>query len=190
MTRDLVEGPPAFRLSFSEPVCRMVAVRDNWSSLQLNPMTRRLAVCCAAWLATILLAYGQSESRRYEITSGAYYLCCGITGRPDIVQLPSRDHAFVELAVSRTSVTMTFLNREFRPVSRLRNGSVRNNTIHFRQRTRHPYYPLVTAPAFADYTVALFSGSLRLSGSVTSAPICCDIPTTFRHQRVRARLVR
>ena len=155
-------------------------------------MTRRLAICCAAWLATIFLAQGQLQpkSGRYEITSGNYYVCCGFTGQPDIVSLPSQYHAFVELSVSRSTATMTFLTRDFRPVLRLSNGSVSNNTIHFRQRVRHPYYPLVTEPAVADYTVMWVSGSLRISGSVASAPICCDIPTMFKHRRVQAKFVR
>jgi hypothetical protein len=141
---------------------------------QPNPMLQRSAICCAAWLATICLAQAQSQPRsgRYQITSGTYYVCCGFTGRPEIVPLPSQENAFVELSVSRTTARMTLLNRELRPVIRLSNGSVEGNRIHFRQRTRNPYYPLVTTPAVADYTVTWVAGSLRISGSIISRLIC------------------
>src|SRR4029453_3838252 len=99
--------------------------------------------------------------------------------------------AFVSLVIGpgAAAAELTFLDRRQQAVFlRLTNGIVSGNTIRFHYMTEHPYGPPLPS-ARVDYVVTNAAGRLWISGSITSAPVCCDIPYTFEHQDVLATFV-
>jgi hypothetical protein len=142
-----------------------------------------------ALLATITTAISQDPPRSgiYQIQSGSYREAGGFGGSLTY-QLPSLNQAFVSLMIvsGGGAAELEFLDRNQQGVFRqLTNGTVSGNIIRFQYVTVHPYGPTLP-PAWVDYTVTNAAGCLWISGSITSAPVCCDIPYLFEHQDVRA----
>jgi hypothetical protein len=152
---------------------------------------------CVALIAAYLLGASSVYSQTpvgglYEIKSGSYVEKGGIVG---IMQypLPNTTQAFLQLTADSKSgdFELTVLGADLRPgwFPKLTNGVVTGNTIRFQYLTMYPSWPEPPAPiAAVDYTLTNDAGALRLSGSITSVVVCCDIPYDFQHQSVVAML--
>jgi hypothetical protein len=145
-----------------------------------------------ALLATITTATSQEPPRSgtYQIQSGIYREEGGFSGAYT-VSLPVSNLAFVSLGIDPGVgvAELTFLGSDQQPVfRRLTNGIVSGNTIQFDYMTEHPYGSSL-APAWVNYTITNAAGRLWISGSITSSPVCCDIPYGFEHQNVSATFV-
>ncbi len=141
------------------------------------------------FLATIARVMSQDPPRSgtYQIQSGSYREDGGFIASVTY-ELPSSRHAFVRLMIGHAgdAAELSFLDQEQHAVfPHLTNGIVVGNTIQFQYVTEHPY-GLGGIPAWVDYTVANTAGYLWISGSITSAPVCCDIPYLFEHRDVGA----
>jgi hypothetical protein len=150
------------------------------------------SVALIALLATLTTASSQEPptSGTYKIQSGSYSEIGGFVGSITY-QLPGTSQAFVSLVIGPGGVAaeLTFLdNRQQAVFLRLTNGIVSGNTIRFQYMTVHPYGPPLP-PARVDYMVTNAAGRLWISGSITSTPVCCDIPYTFEHRDVLATFV-
>ncbi len=126
----------------------------------------------------------------YAIKSGDYREDGGFVGSLTY-PLPNAQQAFVSLARdSGTAVAELKILDESRKnvFLHLTNGIVSGNTIRFQYLTAHPYGPDLPV-AWVDYTVTNHTGSLSISGSITSSPVCCDIPYLFAHEDGRTSFV-
>ena len=144
-----------------------------------------------ALLAGVTTVSSQTPPRSgiYRIQSGTYREVGGFVGEVSYI-LPSAGQTFVGVTLDSTAATaeLDFLSENRRAFYiRLTNGVVTGNAIRFQYLTIHPYGPDLP-PAFVDYTVTNSAGNLWLSGSITSAPACCDIPYLFEHIDVRATI--
>jgi len=145
-----------------------------------------------ALLATMATANSQGPpgSGMYGIQSGSYRQDGGFVGSIDY-PLPNAEQAFVSLVTDPRSglAELSFLDQHRKAVFlRLTNGILSGNSIRFQYLTTHPYGADLP-PAWVDYTVTNQAGSLAISGSMTSPPVCCDIPYLFAHSDVRTSLV-
>jgi hypothetical protein len=152
--------------------------------------TVRAFAMLIAFATTITTATPQERPRSgiYEIRSGFFLEVGGIRGMLSY-RLPDSFQAFVSLSVPEVGpAELKFLNQKRQPVfPQLTNGIVSGNTIRFQSKTVHPIVPTLFPQA--DYTVTSAAGMLWISGSITSPPVCCDIPNQWQHQSVVARLV-
>src|ERR1043166_7850178 len=144
-----------------------------------------------ALLAGVAGASSQAQPRSgiYRIQSGTYREVGGFVGEMDY-GLPYAGQTFISLKLGSAGVTadLEFLTTNRQPFYiRLTNGIVTGNTIQFQYQTTHPYGSDLP-PAYVNYTVTNAAGFLWISGSITSAPVCCDIPYRFEHIDVRATL--
>jgi len=134
-------------------------------------------------------SHAQPRSGIYRIQSGTYREVGGFVGEMDY-GLPYAGQTFISLKLGSAGVTadLEFLTTNRQPFYiRLTNGIVTGNTIQFQYQTTHPYGSDLP-PAYVNYTVTNAAGFLWFSGSVTSPPVCCDIPYRFEHIDVRATL--
>ena len=141
-----------------------------------------------AFLGATNIAGSQEAPRSgiYQIRSGLYHMEGGIAGGL-ISVLPDPSLSFVSLVIGSGPgpAELTFLDSSWQlAFPRLTNGTVSGNSIQFHYETGNPFDPLL--PAWVEYVVTNSAGHLWISGSITSAPACCDIPYFFGNRDVRA----
>jgi hypothetical protein len=161
------------------------------------------------WLAIILAlilsvrlvpAQGGPTNGLYQIVSGRYTECCGISGA-FIYPLPDSSQAFVQLTIDPQSnlAQMTFLGQDAHTVFRVptifsrgefafsfSNGTVFPDRIEFRGPSTPPG---PDQPSFS-YALSNSAGGLGISGTLTLPCLfCADVPTEFEHTNVVARLL-
>jgi hypothetical protein len=141
-----------------------------------------------ALLATLTAARSQDPPRSgiYQIQSGLYIMIGGIWGELDML-VPDSYQAFISLEThpEQGEADLTFLDLNRRLSStRLTNGVVSGNTIRFHYQTVNPMFPSMLQQV--DYAITNTAGRLWISGSITSAPVCCDIPYWLEHKDVNA----
>src|SRR5664279_3307107 len=115
-------------------------------------------------------------SGTYQIQSGTYRVMGGAVGTLSYI-LPNQSQAYVSLWIGSGTgpAALTFLDASLHTsLPPLTNGTVSGNTIVFQYVTRGPLSSQEVA--WVDYTVTSSAGHLWISGSITSAPACCDIP--------------
>lgn len=126
-----------------------------------------------------------SSPRLYQITSGKYVMIGGIWGSLTN-NLPSPQQMFILLKQDGTTIDLTLLGEDQRTAWMVfTNGVLTNNAIRFRYEVTHPY-PDVTVRGSLDYNVVQSEQVLRLEGSSSFEPVCCDIPFYFAHVAVEA----
>lgn len=142
-------------------------------------------------LSAALVAQAQSTTEIYQIQSGSYVVVGGLVGVMSN-SLPNANQTFLELQYDFDAGTadMRIRGEDFQTVFReFEDGAIMGGQVRFVYPTSHPDYPFVTEPAQVDYTVQLGDATVWVNGSVTSRPVCCDIPYEFRHDDVRATIL-
>ena len=136
----------------------------------------------------------------YQIISGNYGVCCGITGNPIVVSLPNQSQSFVRLTVDPQSstATMTFLADDRRTVFSTvpcpPSGAIDFN-FDFGFALTNGFLFLVDPgpPPYQEswhYTATNSAEGLRIDGIVGTAQAgCADAPTRFSQSNVVAVLV-
>ena len=151
--------------------------------------TAYLSLALAA--SVTLMAQDPPRSGTYRVQSGTYEETGGFVGFLSY-SLPNSAQTFVSLTVAASNRTaeLKFLdnNRQHIFFVRLTNGIVSGDRIRFQYMTSHPYGSDLP-PAWVDYTITNAAGHLWISGSITSGPVCCDIPYRFEHSQVKAEFI-
>ena len=173
-----MQGPwpvGAEELPFTKP--RVIVMFKSGLAALLTSLIVLLAV------VTTSSAQGPPRSGIYRIEKGLYREVGGFIGFVEY-KLPNSSQTFALLTLEPggTNADLQFLDQNRRGLyfPRLTNGIVSGNTIRFRYQTTHPYGSELP-PADVDYAVTNNAGNLWISGSITSAPVCCDIPYQFEH---------
>jgi len=140
-------------------------------------------------MATIGAAQDPPSPGTYAILSGTYREIGGFVGILE-TRLPGSSQDYVVLVTTPTNNAQLIFLDEPLPSSakRLTNGILSGNTIQFHYQMANPMDPLLP-PAGVNYTVTNAAGRLWISGSITSTPVCCDIPYWFEHSNVVARFM-
>ena len=149
------------------------------------------ATCRTAFLSVALISAAQDPPRTgtYAILSGTYREVGGFVGILEY-PLPQANQAYIALVTTPTNQAQLLLLDASQHASKpwLTNGSVSGNTIEFHYQTQNPILPTLP-PAGVNYTVSNSAGALWINGSITSTPVCCDIPYCFEHSNVVARFL-
>jgi hypothetical protein len=127
------------------------------------------------------------RSGTYQIQSGKYRSSGGWSYTET---LPIQHQAVVSLMIAPdgTTASLSFLDSSQQySFSIFSNGVVSDNVVRFQYMTVHPYR--ADLPAYVDYVVTNTAGSLWISGSITSALVCCDFPYRLAHSNVIARFM-
>lgn len=125
------------------------------------------------------------SSATYQIVSGNYHEEGGFGGAYT-APLPAPAQSFVVLTIPGGGgpIALDFLGSDRKSaLIHLTNGYVNGNTIQFHYDTVNPVDH--TTPARVDYVITNSGGSISVSGSITSAPVCCDITYYYQHQHVQ-----
>ena len=134
----------------------------------------------------------------YEIISGSYIECCGITGTPRSYPLPDERQSFVKLAVEGDVATMTFLGEDrtsvFSIVPCPSGGPISFNFTHGSILSDRILFHVDPGPlpyqAYWNYAVSNSANRLGIDGMLgTVLTFCADVPTRFSHSNVVAVLM-
>ena len=140
-------------------------------------------------ITTVVAAQDPPSTGTYAILSGTYREIGGFIGVLEY-PLPQTSQAYVALVTSPgNNAQLLFLDAAYHPYGAwITNGVVSGNTIEFHYSTPNPILPTFP-PAWVNYTLTNAAGFLGIGGSITSTPVCCDIPYWFEHSNVAARFM-
>ena len=136
----------------------------------------------------------------YQILSGRYNECCGISGADSGYKLPSPNQSYVKLTVDSQSglASMTFFGADMRTIFStipcppggpinfsLDYGFGFLGVLVFHVDPGPPPYGL-----YWSYAVSNSAATLRIDGTLgTALSTCADVPTRFGHSNVVAVLI-
>ncbi len=154
-------------------------------------MYKQKIVC--SWLAAVLcfatpLVHAQTgtTTNHFQITSGEYFVCCGIAG-PLTFQLPFAQQTYVTLVIDHDQLraSMDILWEDFETVDRhLEDGRVAEGYIEFGLPGPRPTPG--SGKTSIHYIVSNTAAGIRFDGAISEPQTGADIPNYFTHSNVVA----